>query len=602
MNILEQLTKALDDFNKSIEKDVAEIREQKNAVQQIKETVFDMASSVRYIRDDQTLILSAPNIIIGNVDSYGNLIGEGGGSTITLRGNNLSFEATGDPATGGTILSRAASIRNIAVDPGKDGTENVICEGRSEVVSQANGITLCSTNDKGAFVNAASSTGSGINISSETTVNVSATPSAVHKSKDIDVRIKSLEKQIKDLKTLTNKKRQEIDSMIESVKKISNTQLNYNDDEMILRTDYQELQDLQEEFLVYQKGLGSSVASYVSLVGQLAELSRCKKELDDMKKELDKKSDFKDKPTGSAIFLASEYLSIKSIDGDGNIRENKDAGMNINVPHLAITSIDKTGQLIKDSTATINTQKIDISTANANVKVDDKGKHTGTIKNEENSGIVITSKDITVQAIDQEYKDDKLEESALTEDSKFTLRTQNVEVSNTKTEGEATGKVDINAKDIRIAGMDLDKKDRSDKQVSADSQIVVLAKKTFIGSNKEKTDSELVQIAAKAVGIIGKETAEMQQDEAKAVLTLNGGNVTTGGSKVELKGNTTIEGNADIKGEAKAPKVSADQIEAKSAFKSPNINDTMGAGVPGQAGKISAKLKTEEPKKAEKKA
>ena len=108
---------------------------------------------------------------------------------------------------------------------------------------------------------------------------------------------------------------------------------------------------------------------------------------------------------------------------------------------------------------------------------------------------------------------------------------------------------------------------------------------------------ELVQVAAKKVGIMGKETAEMQEGEAKSVVTLSGGNVTAGGSKVELKGNTTIEGNAEIKGETKTPKLTSDQVEAKSAFKSPNINDSMGAGMPGQAGKPSAKLKEEEASK-----
>ena len=49
-----------------------------------------------------------------------------------------------------------------------------------------------------------------------------------------------------------------------------------------------------------------------------------------------------------------------------------------------------------------------------------------------------------------------------------------------------------------------------------------------------------------------------------------------------------------MKDELKAPKVVGDNIEAKSAFKSPNIKDGMGAGSGGGGGKLSTKLKTED--------
>ena len=67
-----------------------------------------------------------------------------------------------------------------------------------------------------------------------------------------------------------------------------------------------------------------------------------------------------------------------------------------------------------------------------------------------------------------------------------------------------------------------------------------------------------------------------------------------GGDKTQVYGETTINGKTEVKDELKAPKVVGDSIEAKSAFKSPNIKDGMGAGSGGGGGKLSTKLKTED--------
>jgi hypothetical protein len=67
-----------------------------------------------------------------------------------------------------------------------------------------------------------------------------------------------------------------------------------------------------------------------------------------------------------------------------------------------------------------------------------------------------------------------------------------------------------------------------------------------------------------------------------------------GGSDTQIYGATTINDKTEVKGELKAPKVSGESIEAKSAFKSPNISDGMGAGAGGGGGSLSAKLKAED--------
>ena len=115
---------ALDDFQKNVEKDLDEIRRYKSEVQQMKIDLIDHLEKGRYIRDDQRVIISAPEIIIGNVDKSGMLCGSS--SKIILRGTDISLDGVGAGASGvGSIVCRASSIRQIAVDPGIDGQENV---------------------------------------------------------------------------------------------------------------------------------------------------------------------------------------------------------------------------------------------------------------------------------------------------------------------------------------------------------------------------------------------------------------------------------------------------------------------------------------------
>lgn len=584
-DVLSILTKALDNFSESVEKEIEEVRKQKEEVMNIRNGILNEMQSGQYVRNDSVLILSAPKVIIGNVDINGHLMG---GSEVIIRGNTVSLEATGSTESGGTILSRAASIRNIAVDPGVDGSENVVCTNRSEIVSQATSIVLDSSTDKGSFVSFPGGA-TGITLSSETGIALNATPSSEKKSSQIDEELTDLENKITSLKEDIKNQMTQIKSVFSDLQDTMDTQMDINDDEMNLCMEYNDLRDLKEIFAAQKLTLVGSVATYVDMATELAETTRRKKDLEEIKKGLPADSDFKTAPTGSSISLNSELINITSIDGDGNLRDGDSAGFNIHAPHVSITAKDATGATMKDSSFDVTVQDITLETPESTL---DEKQANGDILAA--GSVKITSKDILIQSIDNEMKEGEVAEKALTKDSKLTLRTENVIVSNTDTEGKSTGRIDLNAKDIRIAAYDVDKESRADTEMAKGSQTQILTEKIFVGSNKDKKAAELVQVAGKAVGVMGKETAEMQEGEAKSVLTLNGGNVTAGGSAVKLQGNTTIEGNADIKGETKSPKVTSDQVEVKSAFKSPNINDTMGAGVPGQAGKPSAKLTEQE--------
>lgn len=588
-DILTELKDALKELEGSVKKDLQEIQQQKAAVQQMVDELNESAIKGKIIRDDNRIILSAPEVIIGNVDTSGELSGPQGGSTVIIRGGNVSLEGVG---RGGRITQRAPQISSLAVDPGTDGTMEVVYE-NSQIVSQARGITLQSNEETGCFISPALGA-SGVSIQSDTRVNIHATPSVKNRKKAIDDYVKALEASGKDLQTASDEAKKRMESLMKDVQDLVDKQEKHNGDEDTLCTDYDTISEMSDQFKLLESELINTVSQYVRLLTQQAEVNRRQTALKATKDEIEKKeADFETKGISTSVSIEAESVSVTGTDGDGNLRENPEAGLSVQMPHISMVAHDKKGQTMKDSFLYTNVQDVLISTTNT--KLDDK-REKGDILCE--GSFTVNSKQVVLKALDREMKDKKVQEKALTKDGTIMLRTENVILSGTDTEGKSTGRIEMNAKDIKLAAMDVDKEKRTELEMAKGSQMVLLSEKMFVGSNKEKKAAELVQVAAKQVGIMGKETAEMQEGESKSVITLNGGNVTAGGSAVSLQGNTTIEGNADIKGETKTPKLSSDQVEAKSAFKSPNINDTMGAGAPGAAGKPSAKLKEEEAKEA----
>ena len=93
-----------------MEKDLEEIHQQKSEVQQIKADLIQRFEKGHYYRDDDTVIISAPNIVIGNVDKNGDLLSGGIGNVI-IKGSGVALEGVGD---GGSVVTRASSIRHAA--------------------------------------------------------------------------------------------------------------------------------------------------------------------------------------------------------------------------------------------------------------------------------------------------------------------------------------------------------------------------------------------------------------------------------------------------------------------------------------------------------
>lgn len=587
-DITEQFTdwqSALEKFQQNVKKDIEEIRSQKDEIQRIKQDILDNLEKGRYIRDDNRIIISAPEIIIGNVDKSGILWG--GGSKVVIRATNIDLEGVGTGTSGiGSIVSRASSIRQIAVDPGKDGIEQVV-KPISEIVSQAQNIVLRGEDADDYFPQSSlSNSGSGIHLSTNGQISIDATLPCDTLSESLEQEEKALNTQINDLNQTASQAKSTVASLVSHMNELIEKDT-LNSSEIETRTNFLDIDELHYEFQQVTSTLYNALTHYFNSLSFLAESNRqlaAVKEQKEAAKQL--KSSFKEQTTDTFISLRSENISLTSADGDGNLRTNDGAGIGLAGKEISFTSYGNDGALIKDSSIYMGSQDVEINTANP--KIADKNTDLPA-----EGSVRVVSKEIQVEAVDYETKDNKTEEKSLTQEGSFTLRAEKINLNATDTEGKATGTIAANAKTVEVKAMDVDKEKRTDKELAAGSSLLLLAEKVYAGARDKKARSKNVQVASDKVGLFGDTTVELQQD-GKAILQLSGGDAALSGSKTTLYGEMTSQGKSTFKSDVTAGTVEMKNLKVDSSFKTPYT--TEGISVPGapSTAKLGAKLNEEE--------
>ena len=651
--IFDDWKSALQDLQDCVEKDLEEIRKQKAEVQQIKIDIFNRLAEGKYFRDDKRIVISAPEIIIGDVDKSGTLWGDGG--AVVVRGGNVSLEGTGET---GTVTSRAPFISQIAVDPGPDGVEEVVWP-NSQVVSQARNIVLQSNESNGYFSEAPVSGGAGVRIHADDTIEISATKSVENRGKSISDKLSDLKSAKSDLNSEASAKMKQVNSIISDVEDILKSEEDLKDGELDIRSNLVDLVELQNQYEGMIPALYNAVTNCIDTLSRLAETNRRITALEAEQTDVDNaKSEFTDKTTGTRLTVNAEQMLFSSVDGDGNIRTNDESSIHMQARHMSADTLNVDGTLIADSSISFNTESLSISTANTEMTDETNGSVTS------GGSVFIETKDFSVVAVDYDIKDGELEEkdqasessvsiraenidllsqdkdgnttgqfSVYAADTKFgsidkdknttgtfTVQAQNMALSSTDKdknatgqftlvtelasvaaidkEGKAMGQICLDAKDVYVKATDVDAEKLTDKNMAEGSSLTLLAEKMYIGRTDADNQAKELLVSADKTGIYGKTTAEMQQGEAKAVVQLDGGNVAISGSKAEFYGDNTVNGKTDFKADTTMTKLTADNVEAKTSFKSKNISD--GIAVPGapSSAKLSAKLKEADAPKA----
>lgn len=643
--VFSEWKEALQNLQDSVSKDLEEIRKQKAEVQQIKMEIFNRLDEGKYFRDDKRIVISAPEIIIGDVDKSGTLWSSGG--AVVVRGNNVSLEGAGQS---GRVNTRAPQISQIAVDPGPDGVEEVVWP-HSQVVSQARSIVLQSNDSAGYFSEGPTSGGAGVRIHADDCIEISATKSVEGRGVIIADKISALNSVKSDLTSEASDKISQVNSIISDVEDMLESEEELNEDTMSIRTNIMDLVDLQNQFEATIPALYGAVKNCIDTLSRLAETNRRITALEaEQDKVNDAKTEFTDKTTGARLTVMAEQMDFSSVDGDGNIRTNDESAIRMQAKHLSATALNSDGTLIEDGNIMLKAQSMSMSTANTEMTDETNGTITS------GGSFFVQTKDFSISAVDYDIKDGELEEKDQTVESSVSIRTEKIELTSHDKEGNTTGSFSVNAADSKIGSADKDKnttgtftvqaqkmalssldKDKnatgqftlvtelasvaaidkdgkamgqisldakdvyvkatdvdaeklSDKNMAAGSSLTLLAEKMYIGRTDSDNQAKELTLSSDKTGVFGKTTAEMQQGEAKAVVQLTGGNVAISGSKAEYYGDNTVNGKTTFKADATMTKLSADNLDAKTSFKSKNISD--GIAVPGapSTAKLSAKL------------
>ena len=620
---------ALQNLQSSVSKDLSEIRKQKAEIQQLKADILNEVARGKFIRDDERIVLSAPEIVIGNVDASGMLYGDSG--TIIIRGQKLGLQGVGE---NGSVETRAALISQTAVDPGPDGIEEVV-RPQSAVITQAKHITLQSNTaeDDGYFSCSATTTGAtGVRIHADEEVEIDASQSVELRKEAIENRLNELKQQAFDLSSAGLTTMAKITGTVAAMEVMLQGQDLINFDEYLMRVTVTILDDLTQVFNSQMPMAYDALENAISLMSRIAEINRRQKALEAEKKLVEDATEhFQEMETGAHLTVTAEQMSIASKDGDNNIRENPAASISVQTGRLNITSYKKDGSLIDDSYVRIASHDVEISTVNPQLK--EEGKLDGDYVTD--GSVQINSKNVSVTAVDYSISDDNYEEKEQTKGSSFSVRTENISMLSYDTEGNSTGtwyvsaenmgqgsfdkdgnatgtlnlsaeqmqlaaldkdakasgQIMVNAKDVFVKSVDIDGSSGSDKGLAEGGNMVILAEKMFVGRTDDKTLTKELQISAEKAGVYAKETAEIQQDGGKAMVQLDGGNMAVKGSKAEFFGDNTVNGKTEFKADVKAPKLVADSLEAKSSFKSPNISDGFSTPSSPSSAQLNAKLK-----------
>jgi len=594
----------------------------------------------KIIHDDQRLVLSAPEIIIGDVNLAGILKPDDDcKSKIIIRGYNVSLEGCGAL---GKVETRATTITQTAENPGIDGTSHKV-EEASSVCTQGCRVSINSCDVPagedgigGVFLNPEVAGKGDICMKADNSISLTAHKSGKKYKDAVGKAVTDLTDSITNAKALFDNglnsfqaKRKDFEKLLDEREKIDR-------DESALRTDYNDLDELNLRINEKSRNMASDFYEDITKGGELIELLRQKKYFDKLQSQVSNfnEEDYKKKTTGTSIALNSEKISLTSNDNDLNMRTNKEAEVKISANSVKIEGAFKDASFDESSEFSVNTRKVELSTAgkkgverdnnsklkkaefaaegdviitsknitmqavNSEVKegvfkengltpdgtinmramkiglstvnakdveVDKDGKITKATYTSEGD-ISILSKNVTMQSIDSKQEGEKIEETALTKDSKFSIRTEHFAMSATDKEGKATGTADINALKTSILSSDTDPKTGKAKDSAKGGKIAISAEKieNFGKEGASFTSDKNVEVLSKETALIqGEKTIEIKQDDSTH-LSLTGSNSELSGKKNTLKGETTVN-------VLKSPSITGENVTVGTALKAPDL-------------------------------
>ena len=593
----------LSDYYEQIEKykglaeaTLKELNECRAEMMQMKAEIMNRINDGQYLWDSKRIVISAPEIIIGNVTKNGEL--KDGGKVIIM-GNEVNLNGAG-PA--GSIHMKAPSILQKAVNPGNDGKADIV-EPISSIKSVARGIQVATQSPQTVEGRGATfiPTGvfTGVSIVSDSGVQISATQSHDKKKSAIENYKKSLEEMKKDCKPLLKGRMETMMILKTGVEKDAGISKDLSKLEDLTKTNILALDELNSKGEDAISSFLHAAYDAIYCISYDAECNRKIACLDKELEELNKVDDdkFKKNSTKTYLRMESENVYLLSMDGEGEVRTNPEAGILIRGNRVDIGSQTKGAQLTPEEAkghVNVVSRNISLSTADLIDPVFEKGE-LKSCKSPAVGTVNIISKTVNVNAMDIEQTDkDKFKETKLTEKSEVNIRAEKVKVKTINEEGKSVGKFSVNSQKISLKSTDikeykpdfeLDKqgniiqKEMHSDKVAADSQMLLMSQTINIGRKKKDMISKNVRIASDDSSVVCSNkltNITVGEDGAfdagvsvsnKDVHLAADGDTKISGNKVNVEGETTF--NSKVTG----TDIECKNVTASSAIKAPNITD-----------------------------
>lgn len=527
-------------YRDDMEKELETVRLHKKEVQNIRQEIYDRYENGYFLRDDKRIVISAPEIIIGNVNKSGQLLDST--STVVIRSSGIDIQGVGD---GGYIRNKATFIEQRAVDSGCDGLEEVVHDNAS-VMTQARSILLDSNDSTEVYTRDISQKKmtTGIAIHTDTVLDIDASVSRHEWTKAIEDKVKVLNDNLSTLKKEVDEKLDEIKGLFDEMEKDLEEDQKLLSSEIMSSTNIGALESYGQQLADRSIGLSRSIDSFLVSVSLYAEQYRQQKALTEAK--MTKSEDeFKNNVTGAGISINAEQIDITNTDGDHAVRENDGTYLRIMSKNIFVGAVNGKNENHEKGTIALRGESILVETNDRKKNGDDLDMPT-------TGKVEINSKEILVSSLDYEQKkDQERTEKNLTEEGNIRIRAKKINVDGTDLEGTAAGELTMNSGKISVVSAEVDKESREIKEIHKGGTLELATETVTIGKDAaEKILSEKIEAKTNT------ELKLIQGD--KATLTVSGNKLT-----VEDDGTNFSKGELTVDVESKFnKKMTATTIEA----------------------------------------
>lgn len=510
---MESWRAAIDELKKDLKTVLEDIHSQKDKIQELRNQVDNELAQVKYVRDDKRLVLSAPEIIIGNVDRQGHLIQ---GGQIILRGEDICLSGVGKTAN---VHAHAANIRLVNDDQGPDGNEAFVHDG-SKIVALGKAISMKAENYQDIFVSGEDIPASPgqISFTADNKLELLAQKDRKKLEATIKSRTETLGEKIDPNKNKLASIGEEINTIIEEADKNSSPAYNI-DPGWWHRHFFYEAKEHQKEYKEKIGSLYDKLIEFEKEAATIVEANRQHKILEEIEKNIPSIDTFEKADSGCQITINSEKIDIESRDAK-DFRTTAASQVNIQSPKINLITGPMEDVITPEGKISMKAQDVDIDTSEPSKK-DDQGKQTLTTR----GTVKINSREITLQSLNYSIDKDGKATEADTEDpegkgefgaegSHLYVRTNHVNIETNKVDGTASGSVAVVSKDIDLYGC---KTTVSDGKRTVDvngakaekSNVRLMADSIAMGSLSKKQRSSGVTVESDKIEVKTYQTAEI---------------------------------------------------------------------------------------------